>query len=183
MRPVARIIKECVICEKEFTVLPSLLRCECCSSVCRYKLIGNRNKGKKCHSNEWKQKLRERLLINNPVNNPEVKEKIRKWNLGKKYSSEINKKKGSPKGLNPNWKGGKTQEWLKFRSSISSQLSSWYNQVKKNDNYTCTSCGCKDKTILQSHHIKPVKDYPELVLDLNNGTTLCRPCHKKVHYG
>lgn len=35
-----------------------------------------------------------------------TKTKLRKFNLGKKYSPETNKKKGSPREKNPNWIGG-----------------------------------------------------------------------------
>ena len=36
----------------------------------------------------------------------EVKEKLRLFHIGMKYSDETNKKKGSPREKNPNWKGG-----------------------------------------------------------------------------
>ena len=138
------------------------------------------NKGKKGlfkHSEEWKQKLRKRFIENNPIKKPEVLEKIRKAQLGKKYSEETNKKKSMPLEKNPNWKGGKTKEWQKFKSSISSKLAKWARDVKKRDNFTCQECGCKEKEILQAHHKKFVRDYPELILNLSNGETLCELCH------
>lgn len=36
----------------------------------------------------------------------ETKEKLRELNLGRKYSPEINKKKGRPREKSPSWKGG-----------------------------------------------------------------------------
>ena len=32
-----------------------------------------------------------------------------------------------------------------------------------------------------AHHLKTFKDYPELRFDVDNGQTLCRSGHKKVH--
>lgn len=31
------------------------------------------------------------------------------------------------------------------------------------------------------HHIKPVDEYPELLLDMENLVSLCRQCHGKMH--
>lgn len=141
-------------------------------------------KGWMKHTDKYKQKLSERVRgDNNPSKRPEVREKIRQWNLGKTYSDETNKKKGLPFELNPNWQGGKTKEWMKFKSHISSKLSKWSKDVKERDHYICQNCGCENKDILQSHHIKQIKDYPELILELKNGETLCYWCHQVIHYG
>jgi predicted HNH restriction endonuclease len=36
---------------------------------------------------------------------------------------------------------------------------------------------------LEAHHVKTVRDYPELELDVDNGATLCKACHKEIHKG
>jgi hypothetical protein len=54
----------------------------------------------------------------------------------------------------------------------------WKAEVFKRDNYTCQHCGSKKE--LEAHHIKAVKDYPELRHDVSNGLTLCHQCH---YYG
>ena len=177
--------KQCLICNKEYITYYKTQRF--CSNECKYKspiykIIAQRlaenNKGKHCHTEEWKESLRKKYTgKNNPAKRPEVKEKIRQWNLGKKYSNKINKKKGMPKDKNPNWKNGATLKWMRFRSNLSSKLANWSKQIKKRDNYNCQKCNYKGKNV-QSDHIKPVRDYPELALDLNNGQTLCIPCHK-----
>lgn len=39
----------------------------------------------------------------------------------------------------------------------------------------------RNKNSLHVHHIKEIKDYPELALVITNLETLCQPCHNKVH--
>ena len=59
------------------------------------------------------------------------------------------------------------------------EFQDWRKKVFKRDDYTCLLCR-KRGVYLEAHHIKRVIDYPELSLDTNNGTTLCRPCHNKT---
>ena len=50
------------------------------------------------------------------------------------------------------------------------------------DNYLCQRC-LKRKRIVPAttvHHIKPVKDYPELALVMDNLISLCNTCHGQV---
>lgn len=54
----------------------------------------------------------------------------------------------------------------------------WHKQVLKRDNYICQECGSNKH--LEAHHIKPLKYFPELAVDLNNGQTLCNNCHRKT---
>lgn len=58
----------------------------------------------------------------------------------------------------------------------------WAIEIKKRDNYTCQYCFCKGgKTKYHAHHILSKSKHPELALILNNGITLCNPCHKQEH--
>jgi len=88
----------------------------------------------------------------------------------KDYDSSIyvEFKKGTHYSL---WMGRNDKLWRRFRK-----------MVLERDNYTCQNCGKTNKeTILQIHHIKPVKDYPNLFYTLNNVITLCVNCHKNIH--
>lgn len=57
------------------------------------------------------------------------------------------------------------------------------------DRFECQYCkngkntrGYKGYTKAQMvHHIKHVRDYPELSLDINNLVSLCNPCHEEQH--
>jgi hypothetical protein len=120
----------------------------------------------------------------------EQKELRRKWN---KNHPEINRMKGknhsaktklkmsmSRTGFrNANWKGGLTQ--IKRGIKRSPQYYQWRKDVLKRDGEICCNCGRPNSR--EAHHIKPVKEYPELIFNINNGLTFCVECHKKVHFG
>ncbi len=78
---------------------------------------------------------------------------------------------------NPRWKGGISSDRDKVRHTPA--LKCWKKNVLKRDNYTCRECGIRGG-YLEAHHIKEFSNYPELRFDLDNGLTLCLPCHKKT---
>jgi hypothetical protein len=88
-----------------------------------------------------------------------------------------NRMKGSKNVL---WKGGITPINTKIRMSLEYKL--WREAVFKRDNWTCIWCGARskvgEKVEIQADHIKPFAKYPELRFSIDNGRTLCRPCHK-----
>lgn len=69
---------------------------------------------------------------------------------------------------------GKTTEAFRLRTS--KKYAEWRKAVFKRDNYTCQECGIVGGT-LNADHIKRFADYPELRLNVDNGRTLCVPCH------
>lgn len=52
-------------------------------------------------------------------------------------------------------------------------------KLSKIDNFMCKNCSSTEN--LNSHHIQPKAEFPELSLDLNNGITLCLDCHSEIH--
>jgi len=72
------------------------------------------------------------------------------------------------------WQGGITSKEKKIRQS--DKYNNWRLAVLKKDNFTCQKCGQYGGR-LHADHIKPFKLYPELRFDINNGQTLCVPCH------
>ncbi len=73
-----------------------------------------------------------------------------------------------------NWQGGITTESKLQRHSVQYKL--WRESVFTRDNFTCVFCS-KRGGYLEADHIKPFAHYPELRFAIDNGRTLCRPCH------
>jgi hypothetical protein len=107
---------------------------------------------------------------------PEHKQKLREKNIGEK---------------SPKWKGGRT----KLRDHIENHFfyKNWRRSVFQRDDYTCQVCKQRGGTlnadhifpfskILDKYNIKSVEDAEacDFLWDLNNGRTLCRPCHKET---
>jgi HNH endonuclease len=77
------------------------------------------------------------------------------------------------------WRGGRP--WERFRDPA---YLAWRRSVLERDDYRCQACGrhCrKYERGLAAHHIKSWADHPESRFDVNNGMTLCRECHLKLH--
>lgn len=131
----------------------------------------------------------------------ETKRKISESNKGKKVTDEHRKNlslshKGKKltvdqrikisnalKGKNaPNWQGGITKENDSIRGGIEIRL--WRESVFARDNWTCQNCNARNgngkRVYLEAHHIKSFSKHPELRTSIENGLTLCKPCHKET---
>lgn len=87
------------------------------------------------------------------------------------------------RGVNaPNYVHGKCSENLRFRASR--EYKTWRISVFTRDNFTCVLCGADKGGNLEADHIKDFALYPEERLNIDNGRTLCKSCHKKTdNYG
>ena len=74
----------------------------------------------------------------------------------------------------PAWKGDVTSINRRIRTSIEYRL--WREAVFARDNWTCQKCNIKGGE-LHAHHKKSFAEYPELRFAIDNGVTLCKPCH------
>lgn len=115
----------------------------------------------------------------------------------KRKIAETNRQQGAIKRLrdhiakNGAWNKGKTglggYHWsgyvrvtpdaTLFRSTIA--YKEWRRQVLVRDDFTCQMCGARGGK-LHADHILPYSSHPELRLSLENGRTLCIPCHHKT---
>lgn len=141
---------------------------------------------RKPHSEEAKQKMREARL-KNPVSfwkgkkfsqqHIENLRKVRRGAIVSPFTLEhINNLRLARLGeKNPAWKGGITPLNKTLRNSREYIL--WREAVFARDNYTCIWCGARG-VYLNADHIKPFAHYPELRFAIDNGRTLCVPCHE-----
>jgi len=124
------------------------------------------------------------------------------WNKGKPWSDEVKQKVSTTKMGKPAWNKGLKSPWTSKRNSIDNRLrkgdkhwnwkggvskerhllmgqmeyKQWRSNVFSRDNWTCQTCQARG-VYLEAHHIKSWSQYPELRYDLENGVTLCLPCH------
>lgn len=139
---------------------------------------------------------------------PGVRGKISSRTNREWVRSEATKKKISEKSkmrtesANPNWKGGITPVRTIARRFL---WEPWILKIMKRDKFTCQDCGCNG--VMNVHHLKSyakiqkevIKHHPEYDLSkfkdrieiaqiitkahrLEDGITLCVPCHKKRHF-
>lgn len=98
-----------------------------------------------------------------------IEKRTPNWKICKKCLNKTYRWK-----LHPNFKHGKPQ-----KRQYCYEYKKWRMWVFKRDWFTCKERGYKWKKI-QAHHIKQVKDYPTEIYNINNGITLCVPCHNKT---
>lgn len=89
------------------------------------------------------------------------------------------------KNMSARLQGIPVEEWKGFitpenkRLVASPEYRQWQKSVFKRDNNTCKLCS-KTKCPIAAHHIYPKAKYPDKVLDIDNGITLCDKCHHKT---
>jgi 5-methylcytosine-specific restriction endonuclease McrA len=78
-----------------------------------------------------------------------------------------------------NWKGGISHNRAILMASR--EYKEWRRLVFERDQFACQLCGDARGGNLHAHHIKFYSLHPELALDVDNGLTLCEPCHLELH--
>ena len=91
---------------------------------------------------------------------------------GYKHTKEVREKMSKTHGDKKGWI---TPVNKLIRGSFEYKL--WREAVFKRDDFTCIWCG-KRGVVLHADHIKQFAFYPELRFAIDNGRTLCVPCHK-----
>ena len=105
---------------------------------------------------------------NNPAKRPEVAKKISEVKFSKPRPDIAGEKSKW-------WKGGITPKNHLIRRSVQYRI--WRKAVFERDDYTCKFC--KKRGIkIHADHIKSFSLFPRLRFAIDNGRTLCIPCHK-----
>ena len=100
------------------------------------------------------------------LRNAKLKNPVKYW-LGKKRPSMVGKN-------NPLWKGGRSRSYK--IGYYSTEYKNWRMKVFERDGFRCQCCGVIG-VYLTAHHIKSFAHFPKLRFELDNGITLCEPCH------
>lgn len=74
---------------------------------------------------------------------------------------------------------GAERKAARLTHSTSLDYRLWRNAVFERDDWTCQHCKVRGG-FLHADHIKPYATHPDLRLDVDNGRTLCPPCHRKT---
>ena len=85
--------------------------------------------------------------------------------------SETRRRKYGTKNVNARYRK------LLFRKSAA--YKQWRTTVFKRDAYTCQKCNTTGG-YLEAHHLDGFVNFPLLRIEVSNGLTLCRACHKRV---
>lgn len=109
----------------------------------------------------------------------ETKKRLRTARLGKKHKTETRLKMSFAHSgaKNHNYIDGRTRNSGKHYNDLRWKL--WREIIFARDNWICQNC-FKQGGKLEPHHIKGWAKFPNLRYEIENGTTLCRNCHKKT---
>jgi 5-methylcytosine-specific restriction endonuclease McrA len=147
---------------------------------------GYETKNKKSFSNHIRYGCKSKQILANCLYCKKELPKNIKPKDGRKFCNHkcyANWRSENLKGPNaPNYIHGKCNDNLLFRASR--EYKQWRILVFKRDGYRCVICGDNKGGNLQADHIKDFALYPDLRLDVDNGRTLCKTCHRKTpNYG
>jgi len=171
--------------------------CEECNNIIIHRLKEKYNEYKKRRfcSNKCKMKSLSKLFIGKKShNNRQIMRVCKNCGRTQMVSPSFSKRpfcsrrcmaewfSRNKKGKNHwNWQGGITEK--ESRNILYDGYKEWRKKVFKRDGYKCVVCGNNKSGELEAHHIKPVKTYKKLILNVSNGLTVCKRCHRKIHYG
>lgn len=80
----------------------------------------------------------------------------------------------------PRWNSSISEEERKY-GRCSEEYSLFVHSVLARDKYCCVCCGKQGSDKIEAHHLNGYNWYVEGRVDIDNGVTLCRDCHKDFH--
>ena len=145
-------------------------------------------KGYKIKPCSKKRKIKISLANKNRKHTIESKNNMSMAHKGYKMPEEQKKKIGLANSGSKShlWKGGisKLKIYKHYRNK---EYIDWRKQVFQRDNFTCLNCGNRSSVsnpvVIHPHHINSYTNFPAQRYDIDNGVTLCVPCHHQLHWG
>lgn len=102
---------------------------------------------------------------------------LRENGVAKKPMGEARDLRGEK---HPLWRHDLSDEERENRRDETAQKA-WRAKIFQRDGYTCQCCGDAKGGNLNAHHIVPHSKDKSIAWDLDNGITLCKPCHISFH--
>jgi hypothetical protein len=155
---------------------------ERCAQRLKMNPIGRRSKQSEASNLKRSLAMRGRKNSLGCKRSQEFKDNLSRYWKGKPLGEDQRRKIGDAhRGQKCNWYvDGKGYERAGKRTALMQHVEYkiWKTRVFSRDSHKCVLCGSTEK--IQADHIKPLRLYPELALDENNGRTLCSVCHRKT---
>jgi 5-methylcytosine-specific restriction endonuclease McrA len=164
-------IRQCVICSKEFNAIPARVNAKLCSNACRYIYQGRTRKAE--GNGRWLGEERERRC-------QQCGEPFRYYSRSRKFCSLACTKLGQKRYYGLEHPRSNPASRARGAQSNSKIQQRWAAQVFLQDDVTCQQCGISGVK-MHAHHVLPWKEFPEHRADVWNGVTLCVKCHRGVH--
>jgi 5-methylcytosine-specific restriction endonuclease McrA len=170
--------RQCVVCGATFKFVPARAKtASTCSNECRYKQQKETRKGQQ--NGRWKGGPREKACQHCGKTFCWGGEPYVTWQK-RKFCSKPCFVAGQKRLRGPEHHNWTPEAHPRRRGNLIQEQAKWSASVRVRDNYTCQHCG-KRGGDLHAHHIKPWSKHPSLRFDVDNGITLCVPCHRVVH--
>ena len=107
------------------------------------------------------------------------KSKIERAN--KQFCGDICRKAHATGPNHPSWKHGDSAKTFSTWIVNQSEYKNWREAVLQKDNYSCVISGRSNE--LEAHHVLPKAEFmsPDKAFDINNGITLNKEVHTRIH--
>lgn len=79
----------------------------------------------------------------------------------------------------PQWKNSYPEIAGIIAERCDSEVFAWRRAVFARDNWACKKCGSSEN--IEAHHLLMWAEFPHARLIVDNGLTLCKPCHYLAH--
>lgn len=178
-----KIKKNCLICNKEFEIIPAKKETKFCSYQCYWQSL--QGKKRKPLSEETKKKIGlandRKIKVNCGYCGKEIKKhrylKSKRYFCSRKCQGQFYSEL-LPKEETSNWQGGINDKRDTERKTR--EIKKWKKGILRKQNWTCQKCNKRGGS-LEVHHIENFSKNENKRALLENGIVFCKKCHTKFH--